>query len=80
MFPRRLPESATGFVRCTGIPNTPTSKPYFASVSEALDRCRKDPTCVGISDQRIFYGPFGTPTLHTGGVSLLKSSATLTPQ
>lgn len=76
MFPRGLPNQATGFVPCKGIPNTPTSKPYFASIAEAIERCRKDPNCVGISDERLFYGTLGTPAFLTGGSSLLKTSAT----
>lgn len=65
MFPRGLPSQAMGFVLCKGIPNTPTSKPYFASTSEALERCRKDPKCIGLTDERLFYGTPGTPSLLT---------------
>ncbi len=72
MFPRGLPPHAIGFMQCTGIPNTPTSKPYFASTAEAIERCRKDPACVGVSDERLFYGPLKTPALLTGGDCLLK--------
>jgi hypothetical protein len=64
---RTLPtETPSGFVRSTGIPNTASSKPYFAAVSEAVARCVADPKCVGVSGQRLFYGTPGFPTTVPG--------------
>lgn len=55
-----------GFVRYAGIPNTSESKSYFASVAEAIKRCQKDTRCVGLSNQRLFYGTLGFPTIVPG--------------
>ncbi len=63
---RGLPQEAVGFKRHTGIPNTSTFKSYFATAAEALERCRRDPRCVGISANRTFYGPMGHPALVPG--------------
>ncbi len=64
---RVLPAKApTGFVRCAGIPNTTQFKSYFAEVAEAVARCVGDPRCVGVSAQRLFYGPVGTPATVKG--------------
>ncbi len=64
---RVLPAKApTEFVRCAGIPNTTQSKPYFAEVAEAVARCVGDPSCVGVSAQRLFYGPVGVPATVKG--------------
>jgi hypothetical protein len=77
---RTLPaETPSGFVRSTGIPNTTSSKPYFATVTEAVTRCVADPKCVGISNQRMFYGPVGNPAIVPGRLgesgSILRSVA-----
>jgi hypothetical protein len=71
---RGLPSSdVAGFKRYTGIPNTSTFKSYFASAAEALERCRRDPRCVGISATRMFYGPVSHPTLVPGPVGETES-------
>ena len=63
---RALPSELAGFTRYTGIPNTSDSKSYFASAAEAAKRCQKDPRCVGLSAQRLFYGTLGTPATVAG--------------
>lgn len=65
---RTLPATLPGFVRHTGIPNTSEFNPYFAKTAEAIARCQKDPRCVGLSAQRLFYGTLGTPTTVVGRV------------
>jgi hypothetical protein len=61
---RALPaEIPKGFVRSTGIPNTSSSKSYFAETTEAVARCVADPRCIGVSAQRLFYGKGGAPTI-----------------
>ena len=53
---RALPTGPiAGFARVAGIPNTPNTKSYFASAAEAIQRCRSDPNCIGVSAQRMFY-------------------------
>ncbi len=64
---RLLPSQAPpGFSVRTGIPNTSNTKPYFAETKEAIERCVGDPRCVGVSAQRMFYGPVGTPATIGG--------------
>ncbi len=63
---RALPkEIPTGFVAKSGVPNA-SSKPYFSTTAEAVSRCLKDPRCVGLSSQRLFFGELGTPTTVPG--------------
>ena len=54
--PRTLPTGLiAGFARVAGVPNTPNTKSYFASAVDAIQRCREDQRCIGVSAQRMFY-------------------------
>ncbi len=57
-----------GFSRMTGVPNTPHSKSFFSDAATAVARATGDPLCVGISAQRLFYGPVGHPRIVPGRV------------
>ncbi len=46
-------EYISGFARVKGVPNT-GGKPYMAAASEAIRRCKENPFCVGVSNQRLF--------------------------
>lgn len=60
---RSLPQQVpVGFTLSRqGVPNVTTSKPYFSTAAEAVNRCVGDPNCVGVSAQRLFYkGTYGS--------------------
>jgi hypothetical protein len=46
-------EYIQGFAKVKGVPNK-GSKSYFSSTEEAIRRCRENPFCVGVSNQRLF--------------------------
>lgn len=46
-------EYIQGFAKVKGVPNN-GSKSYFSSTEEAIRRCRDNPFCIGVSNQRLF--------------------------
>lgn len=71
--PRALPTGLiTGFARVAGVPNTPNTKSYFASAAEAIQRCRADANCIGVSAQRMFYRPDVGSAGHPGRIEITK--------
>lgn len=52
---RTFPQSEyiLGFAKVKGVPNK-GGKSYFSSSEEAIRRCKDNPFCVGVTNQRIF--------------------------
>lgn len=46
-------EYIPGFAKVKGVP-LEGGKAYFSSSDEALRRCKENPFCVGVSNQRLF--------------------------
>lgn len=51
---RPFPSEIPGFTRAQGVPVGPQGKSYFSSWEEAVRRCKENPFCVGVSNQRLF--------------------------
>lgn len=46
-------EYIPGFAKVKGVPNK-GGKSYFSDTEEAIRRCKENPFCVGVSNQRMF--------------------------
>jgi len=65
-------EYISGFAKVKGVPNK-GGKSYFSSTEEAIRRCKENPFCVGVSNQRLFLAekelPKGTTVFTEKGQS-----------
>lgn len=59
---RPFPSDIPGFVKIQGVPGSISGKAYFSSWEEAVRRCKENPFCVGVSNQRLFVGTKEWPT------------------